>query len=135
LALGFFAVGLGILGCGARGPKTYPFSGKIDLAGGDLSALAGSHIDVAHQSNPKLRASGAIQQDGSFTLQTHQEGVIRQGVQEGTYRVRIILNDDDPASQKRAGRVIARRFLSFETSGLSIQVPAATEVTLKAAAK
>lgn len=129
------AAGMGVLGCGRGGPRTYPVSGKLDLAGGDLSALSGGHIDAALRDDPTVRASGEIRPDGSFALQTFDGGVIRQGAREGSYRVRIILDDEDPAGKQRARRAIARRFLSFETSGLSIRVPSESPVTLRAAAK
>jgi hypothetical protein len=125
---------LGVLGCGPGGPRTYPVSGKIDLAGGDLSALSGGYIDAALREDPTVRASGEIGPDGGFTLQTLHAGVVRQGAREGTYRLRIIL-DDTSASKRRARRAIAPRYLRFETSGLSLQVPAESAVTLRAAAR
>ena len=133
LILVFVAAAAGVLGCGPAGPRTYPVSGKIDLAGGDPSALDGGHIDAALQGDPTVRAAGEIGPDGSFTLQTLQGGVVRQGAREGTYRVRIIL--DDAASKRRPRRAIAPRYLWFETSGLSLQVPAESAVTLRAAAR
>ncbi len=113
---------LGALGCGTGGPKTHPVRGRIQH--GDVAALAGSHVEAALQGDANVRASGEIQPDGSFTLETLHAGAIRKGAPEGLYRVRIVLNDDDPASGKRAGQSVARRFLSFDTSGLSIKVPA-----------
>lgn len=129
------AAGLGAFGCGQGGPRTYPVRGKIDLAGGDVSALAGSYVDAAHEGDPNVRASGEIRADGSFALETLHEGAIRRGAREGAYRVRIVLSDDDPATKKRARQAIARRYLSFETSGLSLKVPAESDPVVKLAAR
>jgi hypothetical protein len=132
-----FAVGaaLGAFGCGPGGPRTYPVSGKLDLAGGDLAALSGGHVDAALRDDPTVRASGEILPDGSFTLQTLDGGVVRQGAREGDYRVRIVLDEDGPGGKQRARRAIAPRYLWFETSGLSIRVPAESPVTLRATAR
>lgn len=119
------------VGCGPDGPKTYPVQGKIDLAGGDVGQLAGSTVEVSRTGDPDVRASGEIQADGAFTLETLHAGVIRKGAREGTYQARIILADDDPATRRRAAKAIDRRYLRFDTAGLALQVPAAGEVTLK----
>src|SRR5438034_8880223 len=56
------------LGCGAGGPRTYPVQGKVELAGADVKLLAGSHVEFALAADPRVRASGEIQEDGSFKL-------------------------------------------------------------------
>lgn len=134
LAVGLFLFGAMALttGCGSRGPKTHPVHGRIQC-GGDPSALAGSHIEAMKQGETDVRASGEIQPDGTFTLQTMHQGVLQKGAVEGTYLVRILPNDDEPASRKRAASAVARRYLAFETSGLAFQVPSAEEVRLAVA--
>lgn len=121
---------LAIVGCGS-GETFHPIQGKFELPGGDLSALAGCTIEAIHDANPLVRASGAIQADGSFFLETLKEGVIHRGAAEGTYRLRIILSDDDPASRRKAARAVARRLLEFDTSGLSLRVPSGEKVVLQ----
>lgn len=61
--------------------------------------------------------------------------MIRRGAVKGTYQVRILLNDDDSASRKRAAQAVAPRFRQFATSGLTVEVPPQGEVTLPVAAK
>lgn len=123
---------LGAVGCGQTGPKTYPVNGKVELASGDVSQLAGNNIEAALASDPSVRASGVIQPDGSFALETLQAGVIQKGAQEGSYQVRIILDEDGDREAKRRRRsALPLRYLQFKTSELSIQVPTHGEVTLK----
>jgi len=129
-AMAFVAL-MGILGCRRGGPQTFPVKGKVELPGGNVSHLAGSHVEAILASDPKVRASGEIQQDGSFRLETLHNGRILPGAREGNYQVRIVLTDEDSASNRRAAKTIAPRFLSSTTSGLSLQVPPPGEVTLK----
>ena len=71
------------LGCGAGGPRTYPVQGKVELAGADVKLLAGSHVEFALAADPRVRASGEIQEDGSFKLQSNHAGGILDGTREG----------------------------------------------------
>jgi hypothetical protein len=124
------AMAAGFFGCSSDGPATHPVKGTVELAGGDIKLLAGSHIEAALASDPAVRASGEIQDDGSFKLQTNAAGGILDRVKEGKYQVRIILPDDDREARRRAGKAIAARFLQFKTSGLTIQVPTPGAVTI-----
>lgn len=124
-----------LAGCGQSGPKTHPVAGRIELPGGDASALVGSTVEVALASDPTVRGFGEIQPDGTFKLQSLQAGELRPGVLEGKYAARIIPNDEDAATRKKAAKAVAPRFLKFETSGLAVQVPPAGEVALALAAK
>jgi len=83
----------GAVGCGSAGPTTYRVNGKVELVGGEVKHLAGHHIEAVLTGEPTVRASGEIQQDGSFTLETLHAGVILKGAREGNYQVRIILSD------------------------------------------
>jgi hypothetical protein len=121
---------LGVFGCGRNGPATYPVEGKVELAGADVKNLAGSHIEAVLASDSAVRASGQIQDDGRFSLDTLHAGAIFHGAPEGNYRVRIIIADDDPASRRRAALLVSPRFLDDKTSGLSIDVPTSGEVTI-----
>jgi hypothetical protein len=131
--LPFLAVTL--VGCSGNGPKSHSVSGRIELRGGDVANLAGSTLEIVVVSDPKVRGFGEIQPDGRFRLQSLQEGELRGAVPEGQYTARIIPNDEDEASRKRASRAVAPRYLKFETSDLSLQVPASGEVTLVVWAK
>lgn len=118
------ALGLAfVLGCGDSGPKTYPVNGTIALPGGDSSPLAGHNIEASLDGEPTVRASGVIEADGRFKLETLQNGKIVTGAREGTYKVRLILSDDDAASRKLAKKAVPARYFQFDTSGLALQVP------------
>jgi len=117
-------------GCAPSGPRTYPVSGRIDL-GGDVAVLAGSHVEAVLATDPYVRASGEIQPDGTFTLQSQHGGTIAGGAIEGGYTIRLLLNDDDKPRYRKAKAAVAGRFLKFESSGLTLRVPADGPVVLK----
>ena len=124
-----------LAGCGPGGPKTHPVSGRVTVPDGDVAALAGSTVEAALDSDPTVRAAGTIEADGSFKLETLQAGVVRKGAISGTYKVRVVLADDDPATRKKAARAVSPKALKFETSGLTLQVPPPGEVQLELAAR
>lgn len=118
------ALGLAcVLGCGDSGPKTYPVNGTITLPSGDSSPLAGHNIEASLDGEPTVRASGVIEPDGRFKLETLQGGKIVTGAREGSYKVRLVLSDDDAASRKLAKKAVPARYFQFDTSGLAFQVP------------
>jgi hypothetical protein len=122
-------------GCAAGGPKTYPVRGKVELAGGNVADLAGASVEAALDSDPTVRASGVIKEDGSFSLETLDAGVIRKGARAGTYKARIILGDadDDRQARKRQREALNSKYVKFDTSDLSFQVPTNGDVILKLA--
>jgi hypothetical protein len=113
-------------GCGGAKVKTHPVQGKVELKGGDVAILQGSHVELlAQEGEAEKRASGVIAADGTFSLKTLHEGEVVAGAPEGQYKARIILGDEsDENVPKRKGNPVHRRFLDFETSGLSVTVPA-----------
>jgi hypothetical protein len=119
----------GLAGCGSGTPRTYPVTGTVELPGADLNPLSGSHVEAALATDPSVRASGEIQPDGGFMLETLHAGRILKGAPEGTYRVRIVPSDEGRAAGRRRA-ALAPRFLRFETSGLTLQVPPEGTVTL-----
>lgn len=132
--IGFVAVTIGlfcVFGCGRGGPKTHPVRGRIELTGGDVKALAGSFVEAALVTDPTVRSSGIIKSDGSFDLETLHEGSGRRGTVAGKYQVRIVIADEDRQLQQQAERSIAPRFLDWKASGLIIEVPTATPITLE----
>jgi hypothetical protein len=126
---------IGAAGCGSSEPRTYAVQGSVKVARADVSHLAGSLIEAVSDGDPAVRASGEIQPDGSFSLESLDAGIVRSGAREGTYRVRIILNDDDGPSRKRAARAVAQRYQRLDTSGLTIRVPPPGDVELCVSAK
>jgi hypothetical protein len=119
-----------LFGCGPGGPKTFPVTGQVELVGGEIKLLVGSHVEAALESDATIRASGQIQEDGSFRLQSLHQGATKAGAREGKYKVRLILADDDQANLKQARKAVPPRYLNFATSGLSVTVPPTGEVAL-----
>jgi hypothetical protein len=120
---------LGLTGCGGEELKTYPVSGKVVLADGDVQQLAGSYVEFMLESDPLMRASGTIGPDGRFEVETLYKGKVLKGAAEGKYQARIILSDDDGGTPKRRSQLVHNRFLDFKTSGLSLTVPTSGEAT------
>jgi hypothetical protein len=115
--------GIAVLaGCGGEtddGPPTVPVSGKVVFTkGGKVSYFADSSGAIEFESldQPGVRAVGAITEDGSFNMGTRTEQGGKPGAIAGKHRVRIILDED-------AKGVVAPKFLSFSTSGISVTVP------------
>jgi hypothetical protein len=125
----------GVSGCGKNEPKFHEVKGKVELPDGDVRVLAGSSVEGALESDTTVRAGGVIKEDGSFTLETLHQGVIKKGAREGTYQVRIILDDEDRQLRRKAKQALHSRYFSFQDSGLTFQVPANGTVTLKLSAK
>lgn len=113
-----------LMGCSAKGPKTYPVQGKVVVKDGDLALLVGSHVELLQDGDSSLRPSGKIDGNGNFTLQTLHQGKILPGAPEGKYKARVILGDEsDTGVPKRKSDPIHKRFLDFEASGLSVTIP------------
>jgi hypothetical protein len=114
-------------------PQIYPVTGKVVLTGRDAKQLAGHYVEIVSETDSDVRASGPIDAEGGFTLETLHAGVILKGVREGKYQVRILKGDEDNEGKKLRKPPIAARFFQFQTSGLSIVVPTTGEVTLELA--
>ena len=115
---------LWLAGCSSQSIKTHPVAGRVELAGGDVAILTGSSIEIKSDADETLRPIGNIDSAGNFTIKTRYQGEIVPGVPEGKYKARIILGDEsDEGVPKRKGNPIHRRFLEFDTSGLSLTVP------------
>jgi hypothetical protein len=126
-----FLVGIGFLvGCGAEnveGPATVPAKGKIEFTkGGKVQDLANNSIVVEFQSveQPEVKAFGEILEDGSFIMSTQVNEKGKPGVVAGSHRVR--LNADESAA-----RFVSPKFLSHETSGITVTVPTEGELVIK----
>lgn len=116
------------MGCGPGGPRLHAVTGKINTADAGLADIAGSSIEVVDSANDNNRGFGLIEQDGRFFIESLQSGEVRQGLVEGVYKARIIPNDEDFETRKNAAAAIAKRYQSFDTSGLSFSVPSSSEV-------
>lgn len=120
-------------GCGQSGPKTHRVSGKLVVQNGDINQFKGHQIEATLVDNPEVKASGMIEADGSFTLETLDKGTLYSGAREGKYQARIVLVDEGDGQTKKPK--VPRSYLQNKTSGWSVQVPAQGEVTLTLASK
>ena len=131
VAAGLFAVTVVVMvGCGPGGPTTHAVKGEVKLPEADVKLLAGHTVEVVQENNPLVRAYAEIKTDGSFALETFDKGQVRKGAFEGKYKARIVLSDDNPEQNGQVAGAVHPTYLQFETSGLTIDVPAKNNVTL-----
>jgi hypothetical protein len=122
----------GMCGCADRSGMS-PVRGRVTLAGGETAQLAGHTIEAALSTDRTVRAFGVIDRDGRFSLETLDHGTVKRGAREGTYVVRVVLTREGDGRDPPPP--FAPRFQEFETSGLTLQVPAKDEVRLELTAR
>jgi len=101
----------GLCAGGCSEPKFYPTRGKIVVYA--VGPLKEGEIRIRPNSKPNLVASGKIQKDGSFSVETPGHG---EGVLEGDCKVAIIVED------KGGKRPIAERYGDFDTAELNFTI-------------
>ena len=131
MAVTLSGLGATLAGCSDAGPKTYPVVGRVEVGGGP-GLLAGHHVELTRADDPTARAAGVIDEAGRFRVETLDRGRVTQGTREGSYHARLVIGDEGDGRPKPK---VPRRYLDFKTSGWSVQVPAAGDVTLTVAAK
>jgi hypothetical protein len=127
LALAGFASLVSACSRKPAGPKVHPVKGRFVLSnGGSLKPLADRQSAVQFESveHPGVRAIGDLQEDGSFTVTTFQEGVTSPGAVEGSHRVRLLIDE-------QATEYVSPQFERFETSGVVVKVPSEQEIVIK----
>lgn len=121
---------LAISGCGRGGRKLHSTKGRVSLHGADVKLLSGSFVEFALVTDPTVRSSGIIQPDGTFKLETLENGSTRAGIAEGKYRVRIVVADGDPHKREAVENAVAARYLDFNSSGIVVEVPTSSDVSI-----
>lgn len=119
---------VGASGCRDASPPTHPVAGRVQLSG-EAAQLAGHHVELVHTDDPTVRAAGIIDDGGRFSVETLDHGQRKGGAREGTYRARLILTDEGDGRPKPK---VPKKYLDANTSGWTVQVPAAGDVTLTA---
>jgi hypothetical protein len=120
-ALLVIALGL-VAGCGGGAAPTVAVEGKIAFKDG--KPLTGGFVFLIPTRPGGWEASGAIQPDGTFRL----ESLGLDGAVPGDYKVRLAM-DPAPASargvrKKKAATVpIDQKYLDENSSGLTVTVP------------
>lgn len=122
-------------GCGESGPNLHSVAGKVELREQDVTLLHGSVVELSLLSDPTVRGFGEIQPDGKFQIKSLVGGELYHGVPEGRYAARILPHDEDGAARQQATKAIAPRYLKFDTSGLSVQVPVTGDFVLQVTSK
>ncbi len=98
-------------------------AGKVLFEGNTQFEFADDVVELRSESNPDFIASGLIQPDGSFKVESLVQGKVVRGVPDGSYRARIVISDDDPKRRDSVLKTLSKKFLSFETSELTVTVP------------
>jgi hypothetical protein len=77
-------------GCGGKTemPQTYPVTGTVAFADGE--PIKGGAVEFKSATDPALRISGQIKEDGTFTLQTLKDKTKVEGAPEGSYTVTFL---------------------------------------------
>lgn len=114
-------VAVGIAGCNQKGLQS--LDGKVVYQGGESFSFVGDTIELRSSADASVHAFGEIKPDGTFKIDTLDDGDFASGAKPGSYEARIVISDDDYEHKKLAAKSINKKYLSFETSGLSVTVP------------
>lgn len=108
---------------GGCGRPRYTVRGKVVRDGGAAYTEQGFVVAEAVIDGKPVSGRGTIAADGTFTLSGRGEG---DGVMSGTYRVRLVAprGAGDIDSGGSTPLPFDKKFTSFETSGLTIEVGA-----------
>jgi len=115
------AVAAAAPGCGASGPQMARVSGTVTYDGKPVPQ--GTVTFIAKDANGR-NATGAIQSDGSYTLQTEQPG---DGAQVGQYDVTVAAIDAPvldyvPTKPVTPKRLVPEKYEKPQSSGLTATV-------------
>ena len=113
---------LGTCGCGADQPEMGRVRGKVTLGGVPLTS--GSVISYPESGRG---ASGAIQSDGTFELETNEYG---KGAVVGKHRLTVLAYNGDPTAAFESDQVrlaVPHKYTQPDSSGLSVVVSAGKE--------
>jgi hypothetical protein len=119
LAIGLIA--LTPLACGKGGPELAKVTGKVTYNGKPVTKGTITFVTIDKTGR---NATGAIQPDGSYTLQTEEPG---DGAQLGDYNVTIAARDEEildytPPKPIPPKRLVPEKYEKPQTSGLTKKV-------------
>lgn len=122
-------VGLG--GCSDGTPRRYPVQGKVVFPDG-TTLTRGTVEFQSLDGNPPLTATGSIQPEGTFELETKGK---KDGAVAGRHRVIVVGDDEVGTSEERPWKLsrslVHPRYASFRTSGLEVIVePKRNSITI-----
>jgi hypothetical protein len=118
------AVVLGLTGCGSG---RFPVTGRVLFEDGS-PLEEGQVICESQEGEVKVMARGVLARDGSFRLGTERPG---DGVPPGKYHVLV---SPRPRTQEEEAQhlppIIDRKFQSYATSGIELEVKESTELPI-----
>ena len=106
------------LGCSDR-LRTHPASGKVEFTSGGVVHVGTVELKSRVHG---VHARGSIGADGSFVLSTYDEG---DGAVEGAHDcvvVQFVMTEDIAGHKPSTIGVIDRRYASYATSGLQVDI-------------
>ena len=109
-------------GCSDGKPRRYPVQGKVTFPDGKVLTRGTVEFQSIGQSPPST-ATGSIQPDGSFELET---ATAKDGAIPGRHRVVVVGDDEISTSEERPWKLskslVHPRHARFKTSGLEVVV-------------
>ena len=108
-------------GCGSSAQPTAV--GRVVLQQAGAFNFAGDTLELRSKTDPNKLAFGQIQPDGSFKIESLVDGQVTSGAPAGTYQARLVIADDDYEHKAQASKAIPKKFFSFDTSNLLVEVP------------
>lgn len=121
---------LSIMACVACGcgQARYPVHGTVSYGDGTPFSGGGFVVMEGEVDGKPVMARGAIQPDGTFTLNSRYAG---SGVLAGEYRMRLVPPDGAVDQAAPSKPPFDAKFLTFETSGVTCRVDdAAADVAI-----
>lgn len=121
LAVALSVCAAGLSGCGSSGPEMGRVYGKVSFNGKPVTKGTVSFVTTSPDGR---NATGAIGEDGSYTLQTENPG---DGALLGDYKVGLVSRDEVvldyiPAKRVPPKRLIPEKYENPNTSGLTAKV-------------
>lgn len=109
------------LGC--SGSKYPTLNGRVIHRESPDLKFASDSIELQSVSDPKVVAYGGLSESGEFAIECLVDGKIHRGAPTGRYRARLIISDDDYDHRILFSSKIDPKYLSYELSGWTLEVP------------
>lgn len=110
-----------VAGCSSSNQREV--AGQVTIEPPQGLTFADDIVELRSKESPDFIAAGLIQPDGTFRVECLVGGKVLKGVPAGSYQARIVISDDDPERRKKVLGSINKKFLSFDTSELTITAP------------
>ncbi len=98
-------------------------SGRIELSPSLAFQFAGDTLELRAIDDRSKMAFGQVDSDGSFKVESLMNGRVVPGAMPGRYQARVVIADDDYSHKDKAKKVIPKKYLSFDSTPLVVEVP------------